>query len=65
MKDPTLSMRLRQRFQPQNKVISRSLSMINIKKKLWLELDYYQDIKIKCSEDAIMLQKFMKMERIF
>ena len=34
-------------------------------KKLRLELDYYQDIKIKCSEDAIMLQKFVKMERIF
>ena len=33
-----------------------------------LEFDYYQDIKkkkIKCNEDAIMLQKFVKREKIF
>ena len=34
-------------------------------KGLWLELDYYQNFKMKCGEDAAMLQKFLERERIF
>ncbi|GFZ12770.1 hypothetical protein Acr_23g0011550 [Actinidia rufa] len=34
-------------------------------KGLWLELDYYQNFKMKCGEDAAMLQKFVERERIF
>ena len=37
----------------------------NILKNLWLELDYYQNFKMKCSEDATMLLKFDERERIF
>ena len=37
----------------------------NIMKSLWLELDYYQNIKMKCSEDAAMMLKFVQSERIF
>ena len=37
----------------------------NILKTLWLELDYYQNFKMKCSEDATMLLKFDERERIF
>ena len=32
---------------------------------MWLELDYYQNFKMKCGEDAAMLQKFLERERIF
>ena len=37
----------------------------NIMKSLWLELDYYQNIKMKCSEDAAMMLKFVQSDRIF
>ena len=37
----------------------------NIMKSLWLELDYYQNIKMKCSEDAAMMLKFVQSERTF
>ena len=37
----------------------------NIMKSLWLELDYYQNIKMKCNEDAAMMLKFVERERIF
>ena len=36
----------------------------NIFKKLWLKLDYHQNFKMECSEDAAMLQKFVERERI-
>lgn len=34
-------------------------------KNLWLELDYYHNIKMMCSEDVVMLQKFVERKRIF
>ena len=34
-------------------------------KGLWLQLDYYQNFKIKCSEYAMMLQKFVESEGFF
>ena len=37
----------------------------NTLKSLWLELDYYQNFKMKCGEDATMLHKFVGRERIF
>ena len=37
----------------------------NIMKGLWLELDYYQNFKMKCREDATLLQLFVEHERIF
>lgn len=37
----------------------------SITKGLWLELDYYQNFKMKYSEDAIMLLNFVERERIF
>ena len=37
----------------------------NILNGLWFELDYYQSIKMKCSEDTAMLLKFMERERIY
>lgn len=32
---------------------------------LWLELDDYQNFRMKSSNDAVMLQKFVERERIF
>ena len=40
-------------------------SSYNIMKSLWLELDYYQNIKMKCSEDVVMILKYVERERIF
>ena len=37
----------------------------NIMKSLWLELDYYQNIKMKCNEDAAIMLKFVERKRIF
>lgn len=32
---------------------------------LWLELDYYHTIKMKCTEDAALSFKFIEGERIY
>jgi len=37
----------------------------NTMKSLWLELDYYQDFKMQCSDDVVILKKYMEIERIF
>ena len=37
----------------------------NVMKGLWLELDYYQNFQMKCSEDAAMLLKSVERERLF
>lgn len=37
----------------------------NIIKTLWQEINYYQNIQMKFSENAIMLKKFVKRERMF
>lgn len=34
-------------------------------KRMWLELDYYQNLQRKYSEDAALLQLFVERERIF
>ena len=37
----------------------------NILHNLWQELDHYQCIEMKCSEDATILKKFMEKDRIY
>ena len=37
----------------------------NVMKNPWQEVDYYQNIQMKCSKDSAMLQKFVERERIF
>ena len=37
----------------------------NIMKSFWLELDYYQDFKIQCNDDAVNLKNYVERERIF
>ena len=37
----------------------------NILNSLWLDLIYYQNFQMKCSEDVTMLQKLVERERIF
>ena len=37
----------------------------NLMKSLWQEMDYYQNLQMKCSEDAAMLRKFVDREWIF
>jgi len=37
----------------------------NTMKSFWLELDYYQDFKMQCSDDAVILKKYMEREMIF
>ncbi|XP_052625897.1 uncharacterized protein LOC128132928 [Lactuca sativa] len=37
----------------------------NKMKILWLELDYYHNIKMKCSDDAAMMLKFVQGERVY
>jgi len=34
-------------------------------KSFWLELDYYQDFKMQCSDDAVILKNYVERERIF
>ena len=36
-----------------------------ITKNSWLELNYYQNIKMNCSKDAAMMLKYVEKERIF
>ena len=37
----------------------------NLMKNLWQEMDYYQNLQMKCSEDAAMFRKFIEREQIF
>ena len=37
----------------------------NTMKSFWLELNYYQDFKMQCSDDVVILKKYMEIERIF
>ncbi|KAG6741741.1 hypothetical protein POTOM_055019 [Populus tomentosa] len=37
----------------------------NTMKGFWLELDYYQDFKMHCSEDALILKNYVERQRIF
>jgi len=37
----------------------------NTMKSFWLELDYYQDFKMQCSDDAAILKNYVERERIF
>ena len=37
----------------------------NLIKGFWLELDYYQDFKMKCSEDAVTFKQYVERERVF
>lgn len=34
-------------------------------KNLWIELGYYQNFKMKCSEDAAIMLKFVERERVY
>ncbi|TXG53836.1 hypothetical protein EZV62_019092 [Acer yangbiense] len=45
-----------------------SLSVIeyyNLLKSLWLELDHYQNLKMKCGDDIATLREYVERERIF
>lgn len=37
----------------------------NIMNGLWLELDYYQNLKMKCGDAAAMMMKFVEGERLY
>ena len=37
----------------------------NVIKSLWLELDQYQNLRMKCSIDATMHQEFIERERVY
>jgi hypothetical protein len=37
----------------------------NTMKSFWLELNYYRDFKMQCSDDAVILKNYMERERIF
>jgi hypothetical protein len=37
----------------------------NTMKSFWLELDYYQDFKMQCNDDAVILKNYVERERIF
>ncbi|TXG60395.1 hypothetical protein EZV62_014968 [Acer yangbiense] len=37
----------------------------NILQKLWQELDHYQCIEMKCTDDATVLKRFLEKERIY
>lgn len=60
------SLRLRRNSQQLSKVIYRAvIEYYNLMKGFWLELDYYQDFKMKFSEDAAILKQYVERERIF
>lgn len=37
----------------------------NILQNLWQELDHYKCIKMKCSENATIIKKFMEKDKIY
>ena len=37
----------------------------NVIRSLWLELDQYQNLRMKCSVDATMHQEFIEQERVY
>lgn len=37
----------------------------DLMKGFWLEMDHYEDIKMKCSDGAKTLQEFVEKDRVF
>ena len=44
---------------------SSRIEYYNVMEDLWFELDHYQNLEMKNSEDAVMFLKFIARERIF
>jgi len=45
---------------------SRSITQYsNLLQSLWQEMDHYQCIQMKCSEDAALLKRFVEKDRIY
>ena len=49
-------------YQPREPVSNKLLGMLN---GLWIELDQYQNLKMKCIDDSIALAQFLERMRIF
>ena len=63
MTDAAQSYELKMKI-PFSKQGTRSvIEYYNIIKNLWQEIDYYLQIRMKCTKDTMMLQKFVERER--
>ena len=65
VKNATLAYEIKTKIHSTKQGTMSTTEYYNILNGLWLELDYYQSIKMKCSEDTAMLLKFVERERIY
>ncbi|KAK4437689.1 hypothetical protein Salat_0102900 [Sesamum alatum] len=65
MKDAALMYEIKTKISSTKQGTRSVTEYYNLMKSFWLELDHYQSIKMKCSDDAVMLKNFVEKDRIF
>ncbi|KAL0410896.1 UNVERIFIED_CONTAM: hypothetical protein Slati_3679300 [Sesamum latifolium] len=65
MKDAALMYEIKTRISSSKQGTLSVTEYYNMMKSFWLELDHYQSIKMKCTNDAVMLKNFVEKDRIF
>ena len=65
VKDAAQMYELKTRIQNTKQGILSITEYYNVIKSRWLELDQYQNLRMKCSIDAAMHQEFIEQERVY
>jgi len=65
VKDVTLIYEIKTKLSMTKHGIIMVIEYYNTMKSSWLELDYYQDFKMQCNDDAVVLKNYVKKESIF
>jgi hypothetical protein len=65
VKDATLIYEIKTKLSMTKQGNMMVIEYYNTIKSFWLELDYYQDFKMQCSDDAMILKNYVERERIF
>lgn len=65
MKDAALVFEIKTKIHSTKQGTLSMTDYYNTLTALWLELDYYHNIKIKCSENAAALLQFIEGERLY
>lgn len=63
--DATLVYEIKTKIHSTKRGILSVTDYYNKMKNLWIEVGYYQNFKMKCSEDAAMMLKFVEGERVY
>jgi hypothetical protein len=65
VKDVALIYEIKMKLSVTKQCTMMVIEYYNTIRGFWLELNYYQDFKMQCSEYAIILKNYMERERIF